>query len=288
MAGDWIKMRPSLITSPKVNGIARVLEDDKDVTRALSTGYTGTMNEIVTRNVMRNVTLSALMMVWGAANEHTTDGVFRNADLSDIDDIAGIPGFGAAMVFVGWAVFDREKFTVTLPNFNEYNTCGKDRATEKNAERQRRYREKQAQIRHEERNVTNDVTRNDREEKRREEKKNPPKPPKGADDLPAGFAEFWSAYPRRVAKPPAIRAWRKLKPDMQTVQAILAGVTRDKQSDQWLRDGGQFIPYPATYLNEARWEDGSAMPTDSRPWYVRAGFGSAQAARAAGHEEDVA
>ena len=57
MAGDWIKMRPSLLTNPKVNGIARILEGEREVSRVLSTGFSGAMSEIVTRNVMRNVTV---------------------------------------------------------------------------------------------------------------------------------------------------------------------------------------------------------------------------------------
>lgn len=141
-------MRPTLLSSPKVNGIVRELESREDVCRALSTGFNGTMSEIVTRNVMRNVTVASLLCVWGAANEHTEDGVFYNADISDIDDIAGIPGFGEAMQAVGWAIYDPAQVTVTLPNFGEWNTTGKTR----NAERQRRYRERQ-------KGVTSDVTR---------------------------------------------------------------------------------------------------------------------------------
>ena len=181
MAGDWIKMRPSLITSPKVNGIARELERSSDVGRALSTGYSGPMCEIVTRNVMRNVTVSALLAVWGAANEHTVDGVFHNADLSDIDDMAGIPGFGEAMASVGWAVFDAEDCSVTLPNFNEYNTCGQSRgpSAKTGAERQKEYRDR-LKLRNGDvtRDVTNDVTSDHREEKSREEviPPNPPSP----------------------------------------------------------------------------------------------------------------
>lgn len=172
MAGDWIKIRPSLLTSPKVNGIARILESDPRVSRNLSTGFNGPMSEVVTRNVMRNVTVSLLVIIWGAANEHTTDGIFKNADLSDIDDMVGVPGFGEAMQAVGWAEFDEENNCVILPNFNEYNTCGKDRSSEKNAERQRRYREKRRNNKgdgDEKSNVTRDVTNNDREEKRRED-----------------------------------------------------------------------------------------------------------------------
>lgn len=166
MAGDWIKMRPALLSSPKVNGIARSLQADPSARASLG------VNSNVTRNVMRSVTVASLLCVWGAANEHTTDGTFTNADLLDIDDIAGVPGFATAMQAVGWLVFDEEAMTVTLPNFTEYNTSGKNRAAEKNAERQRRYRERkkaEAAKSNVTGNVTNDATRNDREEKRREE-----------------------------------------------------------------------------------------------------------------------
>ena len=212
MAGDWIKMRPSLMTSPKINGIAKYLEEDSEVSRALTTGFSGRISEVVTRNVMRNVTVASLLVVWGAANEHTSDGVFTNADLSDIDDMVGIPGFGAAMESVGWAEYDADGNTVTFPNFNEYNTCGRDRANEKNAERQRRYREKQKQSSNANSNVTDNVTNNDREEKRREENIKPPySPPKGGRKrkLPDDFE--LSADMRRKA----LAYWQKQhRPDI--------------------------------------------------------------------------
>lgn len=177
MAGDWIKMRTSLLTNPKVNGIARALESSRDVSRALSTGFTGDMSEIVTRNVMRHVTVSSLLIVWGAANEHTDDGVFKSADLSDIDDMVGIPGFGEAMESVGWAEYDPDANTVTLPNFNEYNTSGSSRSANAKsaAQRQKEYRErKKSRESDVTRDVTSDVTRNRREEKSREESNTQP------------------------------------------------------------------------------------------------------------------
>lgn len=142
MAGDWIKMRTSLLSNPKVNRIARALESDPRVCRELSNGHDGPMSNIVTRTVMRHVTVSSLLVTWGAANEHTHDGVFQNTDLSDIDDMVGIPGFGAAMEAVGWAIYDQKSNTVTLPNFGEYNTSSNERsaAAKTGAERQKKYR----------------------------------------------------------------------------------------------------------------------------------------------------
>lgn len=170
MAGDWIKMRTSLITSPKVNGIARILEQSSAVSRVLATGFNGPLSEIVTRNVTRYVTVSLLLVIWGAANEHTTDGIFHNADLSDIDDMVGVPGFGVAMESVGWASYDPENDCVILPNFNEYNVSGDERR-KSGAERQRRYREKKSRNGNVTRDVTGDVTSNEREEKIREDLK---------------------------------------------------------------------------------------------------------------------
>lgn len=208
MAGEWIKMRTSLMTSPKVNGIARYLETSKKACQTLSTGYNGTLSEIVTRNVTRCVTVSSLLVIWGAANEHTKDGIFHNADLSDIDDMVGIPDFGAAMESVGWAIYDEEIDAVILPNFSEYNTVGEDRKSNA-ADRQRRYRERKKALQSD---VTSDVTRyvtsNGREEKRREEKIkdiNPPNPPRGRElkksypypeQLNAQAWEEWKAYRR--------------------------------------------------------------------------------------------
>lgn len=67
-----------------------------------------------------------------------------------------------------------------------------------------------------------------------------------------GFNEFWQAYPRKVGKGAAEKAWAKARPDLQAVLTALAWQT--KQVD-WTKDGGQFIPNPGTYLNQRRWED---------------------------------
>lgn len=203
MSGDWIKIRPSLLLSPKVNAIAKQLEESREVGQVLSTGFNGPMCEIVKRNVMRNVTLASLVTIWGAANEHTSDGVFRNADLSDIDDMVGIPGFGEAMEAVGWAKLSDDGNSVILPNFNEYNTCGKDRAKEKNAERQRRYRERQKEKSDDNSNVSRNVTNN--VEKRREEKKKRNTKEKSEWALPDGIdPTLWGQFEahRKALKKP--------------------------------------------------------------------------------------
>ena len=76
------------------------------------------------------------------------------------------------------------------------------------------------------------------------------------------FERFWMCYPRKVGKDAAWSVWDRLKPDLALVDTMIAVVGRQCQSPQWLKDGGQYIPHPRTWLNQGRWQDevGSAPP----------------------------
>lgn len=80
----------------------------------------------------------------------------------------------------------------------------------------------------------------------------PLQPPTGGGDR---FARFWEAYPRKVGKGAAEKAFSKLHPTEELLTAMLRAIQAQKQSSQWQRDGGQYIPHPATWLNQLRWED---------------------------------
>lgn len=69
------------------------------------------------------------------------------------------------------------------------------------------------------------------------------------------FDSFWRAYPRRKAKASAEKAFTKLNPDEELLNKMLKAIESQKQCDDWRKNGGQFIPYPATWLNQRRWED---------------------------------
>jgi hypothetical protein len=99
-----------------------------------------------------------------------------------------------------------------------------------------------------------------RTESKSESKTKTPLPPGGepAQDRKAfdeAFGCFWAAYPRKKAKGDAEKAWRKLKPSPGLLETMLAALERAQASPEWVKDGGQFIPYPATWLNGRRWED---------------------------------
>ena len=71
----------------------------------------------------------------------------------------------------------------------------------------------------------------------------------------AHFYLFWERYPKKLAKRDAEKAFAKINPDEKLFNLILEKLELYKQSEAWLKDGGQFIPYPATWLNGRRWED---------------------------------
>lgn len=74
-------------------------------------------------------------------------------------------------------------------------------------------------------------------------------------EIVSDFELVWKAYPRKVGKGAARKAWAKLQPDTATVQKMLDALNWQRTQPQWLKDGGQFIPHLATWLNQERWED---------------------------------
>lgn len=69
------------------------------------------------------------------------------------------------------------------------------------------------------------------------------------------FSRFWDQYPHKVGKQICLKIWKRLKPSAELAEQIIAAVQRYKRTEQWQEKSGRFIPYPATWLNEGRWED---------------------------------
>lgn len=76
----------------------------------------------------------------------------------------------------------------------------------------------------------------------------------------AHFDTFWANYPKKVSKQKAIESWKKLNINEKLYQEIISTLDIQKQSKEWKKDDGQFIPYPATWLNQRRWEDEITNP----------------------------
>lgn len=125
---SWIKLRDDLESDPRVHRMAAHIAQTAPgyILTHNAKDLFGSVTHNVTRNALRDVTVMGLSRVWFAANQHTTDGVFHHADLSYLDDLARIPGFGDAMAAVGYAIHDPEQGCVTLPRFEEYNSPDKN------------------------------------------------------------------------------------------------------------------------------------------------------------------
>jgi hypothetical protein len=68
------------------------------------------------------------------------------------------------------------------------------------------------------------------------------------------FLDFWSEYPRRIGKFNAFNSWQKIDFRFVAPQYIIESVRKQKNGCQLTGDK-QYIPHPATWLNQRRWED---------------------------------
>lgn len=69
------------------------------------------------------------------------------------------------------------------------------------------------------------------------------------------FQKFWVAYPKKIGKAKAKKIFKKLKMTDDLLDKIINALTKQKQSKQWLKENGEYIPHPSTWLNQERWED---------------------------------
>ena len=93
---------------------------------------------------------------------------------------------------------------------------------------------------------TESKKKNKDKDKNKNKKKNKDKCLIGDFDL------FWAAYPKKKAKQDAMAAFAKVS---VPVQVLLDAIAVQQRSEDWMKSNGQFIPYPATWLNGKRWED---------------------------------
>lgn len=84
------------------------------------------------------------------------------------------------------------------------------------------------------------------------------------------FETFWKAYPKKTGKGAAEKSFEKIRPTKELFAEMMAALEAVKTSEQWQKDSGQFIPNPATWLNQKRWEDSPSSTTNgSNSGYVR-------------------
>lgn len=189
-------------------------------------------------NADRLRVIGGLHAAWSLADEQTEDGCLDAYTFQTIDEMIGWTGFCAALEAVGWITQDAQG--VVFPRFDQHNgASAKRRAQESDRKRVVRASAKVSA----DPSATDADKKRTREEKRREEQVHPQ------------FDVFWKAYPKKVAKPDALKAWQKAKIVNGDFERVMTALDRYKQSGQWTKDEGKFIPHPSTWLNKRRFDD---------------------------------
>jgi uncharacterized phage protein (TIGR02220 family) len=245
MAGDWIKMRIDLGTSPKVVRIASALRADR----------------------LRVV--GGLHAVWCLFDVHSDDGKLHGYTTDALDELIGFPGFSAAMIAVGW-LEDGGEF-LAAPRFEEHNgQSAKRRAME--TERKREARKVSASGADKKR--TREEKRREEEEKTLSGKPDDAKPQEVDPDSPAGLLEYLNAKTGR--------SYRDLPANIDFLKARLAESSAaeiraviDTKAAQWGKDD-KMADYlrPATLFNRTKFAqylgeigaDGSVLRPADQPW----------------------
>jgi hypothetical protein len=86
------------------------------------------------------------------------------------------------------------------------------------------------------------------------------------DEIEKFFNEFWQAYPKKVGKGYAFECFKRIRVSQKLLNTMLEAIEKQKKSDMWKRDKGQYIPNPSTWLNQKRWEDDLDGETEENPW----------------------
>jgi hypothetical protein len=88
------------------------------------------------------------------------------------------------------------------------------------------------------------------------------------------FDTFWAAYPKKVAKADARKAWAQTKDIRPELTNLLTAVKAACKTEAWMKDGGKYIPHPATWLRGERWEDELEVKlpnvVNEKPWHETA------------------
>jgi hypothetical protein len=88
------------------------------------------------------------------------------------------------------------------------------------------------------------------------------------------FDTFWAAYPKKVAKADARKAWAQTKDIRPELTNLLTAINANCKTESWMKDGGKYIPYAASYLRGERWDDihEVVLPgvINEKPWHETA------------------
>ncbi|CAB4130398.1 hypothetical protein UFOVP119_22 [uncultured Caudovirales phage] len=95
----------------------------------------------------------------------------------------------------------------------------------------------------------------------------PAAPAASAPDPMAGFSEWYALYPRKRSRADAAKAWPKVCTKAGGPLVLIEALKRQLPSliADMARDGGRYVPYPASWLNADQWADEIALDPNGMP-----------------------
>jgi len=264
---DWIKARGTLVNSPKVVRMSKFLHCKDRFRDWLMPGWRSlATHQIVSDQALQCVTNSLLIVTWSQLRHHGkfvgADLFVENFEVFDIDGIANVPEFGAAMEHVRWAIQAEDPVGVAFPNFLKYNV------PITNAEKQKAYRDRKKSA-----DPVDDTEKCygllpsvTPPEKRREEKSNTKNKSKNPNfRITKSQAEsIYLSYPRKIGKNTAIpatkRAAKRLakegnKDPITWLQERVVAYAASPAGQSPPDGSADYRPYPATWMNQGRYDD---------------------------------
>lgn len=90
------------------------------------------------------------------------------------------------------------------------------------------------------------------------------------NQLLKNFELFWSAYPNKKSKKPAFEKFKRIDFKKTSFESIMISLEKQKQSDDWTKNGGQYVPMPTTWIFNERWADEIQTPAQQQHTDVNA------------------
>jgi hypothetical protein len=149
-------------------------------------------------------------------------------------------------------VSDNRQSLITLNNWGYYQ-CESEQQTEQQVNSQTRKKENKEKKKQKEKIKENkEFNKNER---------NISPYPLNQGELERLFDLFWQAYPKKVGKAYAYKCFCKINPTQELVDRMLKAIEEQKETKRW--DNREYIPNPATWLNQGRWDD-EVKPGDKK------------------------
>ena len=84
------------------------------------------------------------------------------------------------------------------------------------------------------------------------------------NQLLKNFELFWSAYPNKKSKKTAFEKFKRIDFKKTSFESIMISLEKQKQSDDWTKNGGQYVPMPQTWIFNERWTDEIQAPVQQQ------------------------